>query len=95
MQDILSLCHICKYNPLQQHSAAAKQDFMYTLRRILRSNRLAFISDKPNTMIRKHLCRFLCHRSFPGNQNTLIRVLIMGFAQYGSRVLPGDKAIVS
>ena len=95
MQRVFPLCHICEYNSLQQHRPAAKKDFMHTLRCILRSYRLAFVSDKPNSVICEYLRRILCYRSLSGNQNTLIRILIVRFVQYVCRVLPGDQAIMS
>ena len=68
---------------------------MHTLRRILRAYRLAFISNDPNSMIRENLRRFLRYRRFPGNQDAPFCSILMCFVKYGSRVLSGDKAVMS
>ena len=68
---------------------------MHTLRCILRANRLAFISNEPDAMIREYLRRFLRYRCFPGDQNAPIRFIDLCFVQYGSRVFSGDKSILS
>ena len=74
MQHIHSLCYVCEHNSLQQHSPTAKEDFMYTFRCILRTNRLAFISYKPNTVICEYFRCFLCHCRFTGDQDALLSI---------------------